>query len=370
MMKILIFGFSKISYMPYARFYLENLDIQNNEVHFVFWNRDLKEENVDELSGIDLHEFAYYQEDDCSKLKKIKGFSRYRKYALKKLKEINPDFIIVLHTLPGVLLANKLTKKFKGKYIFDYRDFTYEDFLPFKKIVHRLVGNAHATFVSSDAFRKFLPNKQSNIYTSHNILSSDLNYCSPKKELIRDGAHIRISFWGFIRHEELNREIIRKISQDDRFELHYYGREQQIALNLKKYATDLGSKNIFFHGAYLPQERYIFAEKTDIIHNIYCDKNMSNAMANKYYDGLVFKIPQICMQNSYMGIKAESNGIGKQVDPYSDNFCDALYDYFSQIEEKSFFENIEKEHEKIVHEYNSGTSFLKVLLSNSRDKGE
>lgn len=124
-------------------------------------------------------------------------------------------------------------------------------FLPFKKIIGKLVKNSYATFVSSDAFRKFLPEKESKkIYTSHNLLLDSLKHREDKDNYGIKSDKIRIGFWGFIRHEELNREIIKKIAADSRFELHYYGREQQIAKDLKDYVQSLEAKNIFFHGEY------------------------------------------------------------------------------------------------------------------------
>ena len=60
---------------------------------------------------------------------------------------------------------------------------------------------------------------------------------------------------------------------------------------------------MFFHGEYKPEDRYTFVRSTDLIHNIYKDRNMMLAMGNKYYDGLIFYIPQLCMKGSFMGEK-------------------------------------------------------------------
>ena len=45
-MKILIMGFSKIKYMPYINFYLGNIDVAANDVHLLYWNRDLMPEDT------------------------------------------------------------------------------------------------------------------------------------------------------------------------------------------------------------------------------------------------------------------------------------------------------------------------------------
>lgn len=358
-MKILIVGFAKIKYMPYINFYLDNIDREKNDVHIIYWNRDLQEENLDSLEGITLHEYKNYQEDDVAKLSKITGFKKFRKFAKNTIKKEKFDFIFILHSLPGVLLYDVLKKQFKNKYIYDYRDSTYEGFLPYKKIIGGLVKNSYCTFVSSDAFRVYLPEEyKDKIFTSHNLLMDSLNHRDDKEKYGVSSDKIRIAFWGFIRHEEINLEIIKKISKDSRFELHYYGREQKIALNLKKYVTDNDIKNVFFHGEYKPEDRYEFVKNTDIIHNIYKDANMMLAMGNKYYDGAIFRIPQICMEGSFMGETAVKAGIGFVCDPYKELFTEDIYKYYISMDKKTFAARCDEEVERVLKEYSQGKNMI------------
>ena len=358
-MKILIMGFTKIKYMPYMNFYFDNINKKEHEVHILYWNRDLKNEDLSKYEGCTFYEFKCYQEDDVSKFSKIKSFVKYRKFAKSVLINEKYDFIFVLHSLTGVLLANVLKKNYFGKYIFDYRDSTYESFAPFKKVVGSITRNSRATFVSSDAFRRFLPKDcTEKIYTSHNILLDSLNHRNEKKMYYITSDKIRIAFWGFIRHEEINKEIIRKIAMDNRFELHYYGREQQVALNLKTYANELNAKNIYFHGEYTPEQRYEFVHQTDIIHNIYFDANTMLAMGNKYYDGLIFRIPQICMPGSFMGECVERASIGFVCNPYDTDFTERVYEYYRGINQSEFDRKCDVELEKIMEEYKYGNLIL------------
>ncbi|MBR7123064.1 MAG: hypothetical protein IKC95_06390 [Oscillospiraceae bacterium] len=363
-MKILIMGFAKIKYMPYMNFYLDNIDKTRHEVHLSYWNRDLQEEDLTKYSDCTLHEFRCYQEDDVSKLSKISSFAKYRKFAKSVLTSEKFDFVFVLHTLTGVLVADVLKKRYAGKYIFDYRDSTYEGFVPYKKIVGDITRNAYATFVSSDAFRKFLPEDcQERIYTSHNLLLDSLNHRDEKEKNGIPSEKIRVAFWGFIRHEEINREIIKKLSQDERFELHYYGREQQVAMNLKAYAKELNATNIFFHGEYKPEDRYTFVRQTDIIHNVYKDANTMLAMGNKYYDGIVFRIPQICMPGSFMGECAEGAGVGFSVDPASDTFADDIYEKYANIAVPELNNNCDVALERVLQEYRDGIAVIKQSVN-------
>lgn len=359
-MKILLMGFAKIKYMPYLNFYLDNIDRKKNDVHILYWNRDLCDEDLSRYEGTTLHEFRFYQEDDAPKLSKIGAFIRYRKEAKRLLNKGGFDRVIALHTLPAVLSVGILKKKYKGRYIFDYRDHTYEDFAPFKKIVAEVVEGSLATFVSSDGFRRFLPELCANkIYTSHNILPDSLLHRDEKEKMGSFSEKIRISFWGFIRHFGVNKALIEKIATDKRFELHYYGREQKTALDLKAYAAEIGADNVYFHGEYKPEDRYEFVRSTDIIHNIYDDGNMMLAMANKYYDGAIFYLPQVCLDGSFMAQSAERAGVGIGLNVYEDGFCDRLYDYYIGIDKNNFNKNCDTELDRVMKEYLKGEEIIK-----------
>lgn len=362
-MRILILGFTKLKFMPYINFYLSNISATEHEVHIVYWNRDLRAENTNLFFQYKLHEYANYQEDDVSKLSKIGSFLGYRKYVSNILSEIKFDRIIILHSLPGILVIDKL-KKYKNRFILDYRDSTYEYFLPFRVLVSKLVKWSKTTFVSSDAFRKYLPKTYSfKIKTSHNILLDSLNHQEDKENFNISSNRIRIAFWGFIRHEEINRKLISLVAKDNRFELHYYGREQQIAINLKRYVEKLHATNIYFHGEYSPTDRYQFVRNTDCIHNLYLDNNTLLAMGNKYYDGIIFRIPQICMPSSFMGDMCKKHGVGITLNPYEEGFLDNLYDYISNIDHCIFNENCKNELHRVLSEYESGNLIIKNFIS-------
>lgn len=360
-MKILLMGFAKMKYMPYINFYLDNIS-KKNDIHIVYWNRDCRQEDLSAYGYATFHEFSSNQKDDVSPVLKIKNFLKYRKYAKKILSENKFDLVICLHTFPAFLLSDVLLSEYKGRYIFDYRDYTYEGFAPFKKRIADIVKGSKATFVSSDAFRQFLPKSEKDkIYTSHNILMDSLNHREDASLYGTESPRIRLAFWGFIRHEKINAALIKRISGDSRFELHYYGREQQVALNLKKLAAELNSDNIFFHGEYKPEDRYEFIRNTDIIHNLYDDENTRNAMGNKYYDGAIFRLPQVCTEDSFMAKCCLKSGIGFSCNVNDDGFLDALFDRYTSIQRDKFVADCDTELERIIKEYQFGCDYISVL---------
>lgn len=356
-MKILIVGFAKIKYMPYLNLYLENLNTEKNEIHLVYWNRDEQQEDLSSVKNLNLHEFKCIQEDEVPKLSKIKNFLKFKKYVKSILKD-EFDFVIVLQTVTAILLFDILmTKQFKGNYIFDYRDSTYENIKFYKYLVGKLVDNSRATFISSPGFSKNLP-KSEKIKCTHNILSDDLKFSQTRAFNKTCSEKIRIGFWGFLREEGVNLEIIKKISQDPRFELHYYGREQKTALNLKEYVSQNQIKNVFFHGEYNPEEKYEFLKNTDIIHNIYCEDKMMLAMSNKFYDGIVFKVPQLVAKDSFMATEVTEKGIGAAVNPFSESFTQDIYEYFENMDLHKFKGLCEKEKIRVLEELLSITKEL------------
>ncbi len=346
-MKILIIGFAKLKYMPYLNLYLENINKENNQVEILYWNRDLRDEDLSFVKDYRLYEFKCYQEDDVTKLKKIKSFLKFRCYAKEILKN-NYDFVVVIQSVPAVLLADILTKKYKGKYIYDYRDITYENIFLYKKVVYSLVANAAKVFISSDCFRKELP-EDKKILTVHNVLQRDLQL-KGETFVKKENTPITIGFWGYIRSESINLEIIKKVSKDKRFILKYFGREQAVAHNLKKYVNQNNIGNVFFCGEYEPRQKNDIVRSVDIVHNINDDANAIHSVSNKFYDGIIFKRPQLCMDNTFMSALSEDAETGKAVNPYCEDFTQQIYDYYISLDEKVFVNNCDKQLENVTEQ--------------------
>ena len=359
-MKILIIGPGKLKYMPYAHFYLDIIDRDTNEIHLAYWNRDERQEDISRFNGITLHEFKCFMVNDAPLKEKFLMFRKFRLFCKRILKENKFDKLIVLHSLSGLMLFDFLLGKFKYKYILDYRDSTYEHISFFRSLVGEIVKASHCTFVSSDAFRKFLPASESyKIYTSHNLLEESLKHRDYKK---KPSDKIRLSFWGFIRYVDINCALIDRIAADDRFELHYYGREQRDAFVLKQYVESKHYKNVFFHGEYNPEDRYEFVKNTDILDNIYLNPNILLAMGNKYYDGLIFRIPQVGYKDAFMTKMSTERGVGIALDPWDDVFCDKLFAYYSTLDRESFNKRCDKELERVYAEYNSGKQLIRDFV--------
>lgn len=347
-MKILMVNFGKIRYTPYIDFYFKTIDCVNNQVDCLYWNRDLVPEEIP-YKNVNFYEFRASQKDEVKKYKKIKNFIKIRSFIREFLKQ-KYDRVIILYSLTGVLFWFSLLRWYKGKFVFDFRDITYEHNSIYRWFIGSLVKNSQFTTVSSDKFRTVLPEScQNKIFTNHNISFSSLVHRN-KEHMPKDSV-VRISFWGFNREGVLNAEFIKKVAADKRFELHYYGREEKVAQSLKALAKEINADNVFFHGEYKQEERYEFVKNTDIIHNVYGQsKNMMLAMSNKFYDGPIFYLPQLCMEGSFMGEVAEKEKIGISCNPYKDDFLDKVYEYYAHLNREEFNSNCDRYLDKCLKE--------------------
>lgn len=346
-MKILLLGLTKLKYMPYINFYLNQLDDIKHEIHVCYWERDrIGDISIDKR--IALHRVHMDMSDAIPLKKKMSFFIKYRKFAKHVIKDVSPDFIIVMHSTTALLIMDDLCLRYKGRYIFDYRDVTYERNCAYRWAVAEVLKKAKLTFTSSDGFRKYLPEVK-NLYTSHNIsMLPDTDREVYLERLFSKQEPIRIAFWGLLRHLEINKKIISAFAMDKRFELHYYGRAQGM---IGDYIISASKKweNIFFHGEYELKDRNEMAKETDLLHNIYdnSDKTTPLAMGNKYYDGLIYYIPQLCMSDSYMGKRSARVGVGIECNPYGDDFSDKVYQYYFSLDRREFVENCDKELDKV-----------------------
>lgn len=360
-MKILLLGMTYFKYMPYMNFFINQIDPQKNEIHIITWNRD-NSQDVQVPDGIISHVFSSFIMDTWPLKMKIPKILKYRKYAKKIIKTIDPDFLIVHYSTTAMVLYNDLVRKYKKRYIFDFRDITYENNWLFKKGVERIVLESKITFTSSEGFKIYLP-QTPNVLLAHNIDLGD-NFADNHHMVKRNNVYpIRIAFWGLLRSYNANLKLIKSLGDDKRFELHYYGRAQGKMSQLMRNTTKKYN-NVYYHGEYMPSERSNFYCNTDIINNFFDpgQKTMSLAMSNKFYDGVINHIPQICCKGSFMGKYVSKRGIGLEIDPLSNDIADLIYDYYQGVNCRDFDECCEKVLKKVVIDVKKGQSAIQKII--------
>jgi len=318
-----------LKYCPYIKRYIERLEKFNIDYSVYFWNRggyNLKLPN------------NYYYFDSASKLNKSKfnklfDFIGYRKWVLDRLKSDKPNKIVALSTLTGVFLGKHLYKG-SASYVFDIRDYSYEHINPFYRIEKKIIDNSAFTAISSNGFKAFLPEHEYII--AHNFNRNDISGNAVFRKC--DGK-IKFVWNGAVRYFDFQKKYLNALKNDERFQIIYHGDGPQLDL-YKRYCEVNGFENVIFTGGYDNNDKAELLKSANILNNCYGrseneGKNVKYAVSNRFYDGMIYHIPQLVEPEGFKTDWTLKSGIGCNIDA-DESFADRLYDYYMSIDEVQF----------------------------------
>lgn len=348
-----IICFNSLRYAQFVYKYTSILEKEKINFEVIYWDREGSGEEKPHnwiSYGERLNTFQPFY-------KKIFSFVRFVNYLKRVLKYRKYSKLIVLTSQTAVSLYSTLMrKKYKNKFIFDYRDVTYENFFFYKRMINNLIKNSYLTFVSSKGFYEYgyINYVEEKIRISHN--SRDISFEYIQKKFV--DKKIRIAYWGQVRQVEYNKLICDFFGNNQNFELVYHG--AGFDKELSEYVAYKGYTNIKFTGAYSLEDISFFAENTDIILNAYeNDRRQAPAMTVKFYDSVKYKLPMIVSKNSYMGKIAENYKIGLAIDFNSPDSADSIISWFKNINYSVLDENFEIIRNKVL---NDDEKFKEILL--------
>ncbi len=322
-MKVAIIAFNNLKFSPYIFPYVNVLKKINADMDLIYPDR----------SGIN-------EEFPAGKLIKVKwdvsknktlNFLSFKKDVSKILKREKYDFVIVLTTFPAVLLSGILSSRYKGKYLVDVRDFTYEDNKLYYALEKKALKNAALRTVSSPGFKNFLPDFEylmcQNIAAAY---AEGARNFSPKTD-----GKIIIGYVGTVAYAQQCKKTIDLIKADDRFCFHFYGNENG-SKPVHKYVEELGCERIKCFGEYTPAQKGGIIESVDLMFNVYGNGKplLCYALSNKLYDSMYFKKPLLVSPDTDM--KRETAEFSYAIDFESTKNLDSLYDWYKKIEAQKF----------------------------------
>lgn len=315
---------------PYLATYTEMCEADHIEYEVLFWNRS--GENIC-LPDNYLY-FDYRSNLRQSKYGKALDFFKFRLWLCRKIKRKKYDKLIILSTLSGMLLPDILYI-YRGKYIFDIRDYSYENSKVFYRVESRLIKGSYFTCISSPGFRRFLP--EYDYIIAHNIQSGMFGTNSQfrKKEY---GEKLNVVWNGVMRYFSYQSKIIEKLKNDPRFEMIYYGAGPDLE-KYKQFCHDKSILNVEFMGKYQNRDKEAILETADILNNAYWTSKQNEvqyAISNKFYDGLAYKIPQLVESNTYKTSLCLNAEIGMEFVSEEADFADRLYDWYFAINADKF----------------------------------
>lgn len=338
-----LFFCGDLKYCPYIERYIERLEMKSVKYNVYFWNRTGGKMNLPA-------NYIYYNMPsklNKNMLEKLFDFRSYQKWCISKIISDKPNKVILLSTLDGMLISKTLRKN-KIPYIFDIRDYSFE-YVPFFKLIEkRIIKKSIFTAISSKGFCNFLP--KSSYIIAHNFNKKEKlkNYIFQKSS-----GPIKIVWNGVMRYFNFQKKYIDALKNDPRFLMIYHGDGPELDL-YKSYCQKEKINNVIFTGSYDNRDKEKLLSDADILNNCYGYlKNAGNklkyAVSNKFYDGIIYHIPQLVEPEGYKTDLVLKSKIGINFTA-NECFADSLYNYYHSINENEFNKSCDRIYESILAE--------------------
>lgn len=323
-MKIAIISIGNIYRLPYLEKYIQQIP-EEYGVDIIFWNRENRSERHDRANMVP---FNYAVGEKT--IDKIKGYLQFRHFAAAILQRDVYDRIIATPTQAGLLLADKLTQKYTGRYIFDIRDYCHENFRFVRRVEEKLIDGAFATVISSSGYKSFLPDNREYILVHNNRRLSDLRVRELRKR-DRDRTPITLSFVGYIAYKDQHKKMIDLFKNDNRFRLLFAGAGSE---ELKLYCEKHDIWNVTVRGEFAPSEILDFYQETDIVNGIYGGNcvELDYALSNKLYLAAATRTPIVSNCNTFAEELSTEYHFGVGLDMSSPAAKDRLLEYYRAID--------------------------------------
>lgn len=327
---------------PYIDKYLDTFTRLGIDFEVILWNR----ESIDVNYPSNYKVYNLPSDIYGAKWKKVKGFYGFRKFVHKQIRESKYDKLIFLTTFTALLCFKMTQSKYSKKYIFDFRDLGFEQNRLYRKMVKKIIDHSYFTCMSSPGFAPVF--KLKNYVMAHNFRYKDLllQTDSVKKK----SSKLMLLHIGITRGEEYNKRLADVFGGDERFCVYIIGSGNDTP-TLKEYVKKYD--NIVVQGRYDNKQKAELISKADMLLYYYpCDFNCNRALANKYYDGLIYKKPLIGNINTYSGKRLENRGLGISVDFETNTVADTIYTYYNNLDQELFLKNVKKELNTVIKEDN------------------
>lgn len=331
-MKVGVIIFGDIRFCPYIRKYIETLETEKVDYDIILWNRVSGEDNS-QFFNAKIHEYKGHLHS-ASRISKIMHFIAYRSFVKKIIKQEKYDRLIVMPTMTAVLLAGLLEKKYKNNYIFDYRDVTYEKYSFYKKNVKKLVRNSYFTAISSEGFKNVI-GSEGDIFIAHNFNYSDIENGVKERDFAPKDK-LNICFIGMIREYDMMQRLLEIFGGDSRFNLVIHGDG-----DLYETVKDMSSKytNVVMTGKFTYKDKPVLLKDMDMLAYFYPATAVNMyAIANKFYDGMIYKIPTIANAATYSGKKVKDLNVGCNINWNDSNekIKEEVFNYYNNIDSDEF----------------------------------
>jgi len=326
-MKVCIIGNTEKVYLPYMDKYTSFFDKNNVDYDIVCWQRE--EDNPPEKEN----EFYYYEKPKEGSFHMIRSYLRYKKFVVDILEKNKYDKIIVLTTLPAIMLEKYLLKNYDNKYIFDYRNYSFEVFGLFRNKVNKIIKHSRITAVSSMGFLDFLDESEKIVMNHNNSHIADKREAQDLKEK----QVINIGFVGGIKNFEENTALMQKLKNTFRYQLWYIGKPKKNC-DLQGYATENSITNTSFIGKFDNSQRLELYDNIDVVNGIYGDNSLkaTTSIPARLYEGVLLAKPIIASKGTYLGEIVDKYKLGLVLDVETEDALTLINNFVNSFQPEEF----------------------------------
>lgn len=267
------------------------------------------------------------------KLKKIVPMLHYARFIRKTLKRGGYKCVVVLTTVPAMCLADILLRDYRGKFILDIRDYSYEKNKLYSRVLKRIIDASYCVSLSSRGFLSFLPESDRYIIT-HNIPES---FSAQERDGFKDREIYRIGFVGSIRYFDENVALIEKLKDAKKYRLSYFG-AQAGGCPLQEYCAEHDISGVTFYGRYDNDKKAQLYADVDIVNSVYGTKSLETTTLtpNRLYDAAIYGCPIISSKDTYLAQVIDQYRMGFSVDVFHDDIPAALDRYIETFDQAEF----------------------------------
>ena len=340
MKKVLIVAPANLEVCPYVKKYLDLFATVNDiSVDLISWNRykTANRFNLDNYRFV-RESFIYSKKSSVSlnPFRKISHFVGFSKFIIRTYEKFEYDKVFLLTSSSILFMPSSFLKKID--YIFDYRDTSYEWFLPFKLMVTKTIKYSKCCLISSDGFRMVLPRKY-NYVNIHNIDAGSFVY--PNEQIMKSNKKIPIivSYVGLFVERDHMLKAINFFANDKRFIFNIWGYSENDGDNdaLKDYIASKKILNVHLMGRFSREDKIDIYNETDLLLYYYESKfRYRYATANKYYDSLFYAVPCIVNKKTTIGSQMAKDGLGVPVTLTSFQDKQKIIDFYLTSDTKEY----------------------------------
>ena len=165
-----------------------------------------------------------------------------------------------------------------------------------------------------------------------------------QKEKKQNGK-IEVLYIGNSRGDKFNQRLVEIFGWDDRFNFTLAGKFVNTSSLMSK-VKDL--KNITVLGEYNDDKKKELLTNADMIINMNTASfNGKRLTANKYYDGLLYLLPQLARIDEYTGALVSCKELGVALDFDDTDFANKVYEYYQNLDMEYFVQKSKAELKRV-----------------------